>query len=57
MACRSLRGGECFVHVFLLRLLCILPVCFVVFCPLIYLRSFIKKKTNNRMDYKVLKHT
>ena len=45
MACRSLRGGEVFVHVFFVfRLLCILPVCFVAFRPLIYLCSFIKKK-------------
>ena len=29
---------------FLLRLLCILAACFVAFRPLIYLRSFIKKK-------------
>ena len=44
MACRSLRGGEVFVHVFFVfRLLCILPVCFVAFRPLIYLCSFIKK--------------
>ena len=31
-------------YVFASRLLCILPVCFMAFCPLIYLRSFIKKK-------------
>ena len=29
---------------FVYRLLCILPVCFVAFHPLIYLCSFIKKK-------------
>ena len=47
MASGHLRVGEvacllrsCF------RLLCILPVCFVAFCPLIYLCLSIKKKTN-----------
>ena len=46
MTCRSLRGGEVFVHVFFVfRLLCILAVCFVALRPLIYLCSFIKKKT------------
>ena len=46
MACRSLRVDECVVLLFLLRLLCILPVCFVAFCLLIYLRSLILKKKN-----------
>ena len=49
MTCRSLRGGEVFVHVFFVfRLLCILPVCFVAFRPLIYLCSFIKKKKKKK---------
>ena len=40
-----------FVHVFFVfRMLCILPVCFVAFRPLIYLCSFIKKKNHQALS-------
>ena len=46
MASGHLRAGEVFFVFFLFKLLCILHVCFVAFCPLIYSVLIYQKKKN-----------